>query len=102
MRPRLAPLRVKTPDNGFELSRIKVCPQCGQTFTTYQKADNPHPPMEVDPMPRNGFGVRETCGEPECWDLEDQLQFGIRRQWRMETPSQPKGNQPVPLARKLI
>ena len=85
MKAKIIPLKNSRPDNGdFELSRVKCCPQCGQSFTTYQRIGSDHAPMQCDPMPRYGFGNRETCGDPVCWDLEDVMQFNLRVQWRRD------------------
>ena len=60
----------------------KVCPQCGQMFYGYQVEGHEHEPYRVDPEPMGGFGVRETCGDAQCWDAEDERQFRARVEWR--------------------
>ena len=84
----------------WEKSLVKVCPQCGCTFYAYQHAESPKQPMKVDPMPRNGFGVRETCGDPVCWDLEDDSQFLIRKAWR-DSHTKPTET-PLPTRKRLL
>ena len=84
----------------LEKSLVKVCPQCGSTFYAYQHAESPKQPMKVDPMPHNGFGVRETCGDPVCWDLEDNSQFLIRKAWRDAHPK--PAAQVAPTKRRLV
>jgi len=85
----------------WEKSLVKVCPQCGQTFYAYHHAETPKQLMKVDPMPHNGFGVRETCGDPVCWDMEDHSQFLIRKAWR-EAHSAPAAATQTPTKRRLV
>ena len=79
-----------TAPRTFELSRVKCCPHCGQAFPTYQKIGSNYRPMQVDPMPHHGLGTRETCGDPQCWDAEDLMQWRIRVQWRQSLPQKSK------------
>jgi hypothetical protein len=75
-------------------SRELVCPHCGVTFYGYQYIDHPHPGGQVDSEPSNGFGSRQTCGDPRCWDAEDALQFKRRLEFRNTHKNAPTTTSP--------
>jgi hypothetical protein len=57
----------------------KRCPHCGDVFYGYQVEGNEREPFRYDPEPRGGEGIRETCGDPTCWDREDRYQWTRRK-----------------------
>ena len=82
-------------------NKAKLCPSCGCVFYGYQRYTNPSGMPAVDPNPRlhqTAVAGRETCGYPECLDMENTYQFGRRRAAmpHAEAPSL----EPVKLVRK--
>ena len=60
----------------------KRCPCCGGIFFAFQKEGFEQEPYKQDPDSYHGEIVRETCGDPTCWDNEDMYQFRKRVQHR--------------------
>lgn len=76
-----------------EWARIhpKRCPHCGATFWAWKPLDSTWQPHTVDPEPRLGHGMRETCGSPGCWETEQTHQFNrliAYRKTHAKTPKQ--------------
>lgn len=77
--------RVQTPaGKTFVRTLGKRCHWCGKVFFAYQVEGQERQPYQVDPNPERGQGMRETCGNPLCWDAEDTYQFQRRRQIRLD------------------
>lgn len=71
--------------NGKEWARIhpKKCPHCGSVFYAWKPLEGEwEAPHRYDPEPRIGGPNRETCGDPECWRIEDEHQFARLVEWR--------------------
>lgn len=62
----------------------KCCPICGDVFFGYQVEGAERKPYQVDPDPTHGDGMRETCGDLSCWEVEDYRQFQHRLKHRKE------------------
>lgn len=57
---------------------LKICPTCGDTFFARRLESEYHQPYQVDPEPplltygpsHIVKGMRETCGHPQCHEVE--------------------------------